>query len=294
MKELAYFWDTPAEGKGHFPQRFATFFFGLVRVIFTPLFRLRIVGSLPDARKNYLVCGNHYSYLDPVFVLLAVRPRPLRFLAKQEFFNNSIIARLASWVGAFPIVRGAADTKAIKRAVTMLKRGELVGIFPEGTRGREGQERQAHEGISLIANKAAAEVLPMRIWGTDKISPPGAKRWHFPQVTVAFGQPLSLNDKRYADLQKAERYALFAQDCLDAIYAIEPPGAGEQPERPTPGEQPEPLEARLPTPPAAPTPPTPPELPMTPEQPTPGEPPAAPELPEQSALPNSPQQDEEA
>jgi 1-acyl-sn-glycerol-3-phosphate acyltransferase len=109
----------------------------------------------------------------------------------------------------------------------MLRRGELVGIFPEGTRGHDGQEQKAHEGIALIASMAAADVLPVRLWGTSEISPPGSKRWHFPRVTLAFGEPLSLRDARYEGLEKTERYRRFARDCLEAIYAIELPAERE-------------------------------------------------------------------
>jgi 1-acyl-sn-glycerol-3-phosphate acyltransferase len=226
VKPLEHFWDSPAEGAGHFPQRFATFFAGLARLFARLLFRFRAYGrssELLATQKNYIICGNHHSYLDPVFAIIAVRPRPLRFLAKQEFFTNPAIARLASWEGAFPIRRGVADTRAIRRAAAMLRRGELVGIFPEGTRGREGNPSQAHEGIALIAAMARADVLPVRLWGTEKISPPGSRRWHFPRVTLAFGEPLSLDDPRYQGLQKSERYQRFARDCMDAVYSIEPP-----------------------------------------------------------------------
>jgi 1-acyl-sn-glycerol-3-phosphate acyltransferase len=243
MKPLDYFWDTSASGKDAYPQRFCTFFFFLVRISFTPIFRLRVIfsdvakfvrkqisGSVAQESRHtdgksagYIFCGNHRSYLDPVFVMLALRPMPIRFMAKEEFFANKVIARMASWVGAFPISRGKADMKSVKRSVAILKRGEPLGIFPEGTRVREGATRskELHDGIALIAHLAHADVIPFRLWGTEKISPPGSKRWHFPKVELTFGEPLSLNDTKYNDMEKNERFAAFTRDCMNAVYALE-------------------------------------------------------------------------
>jgi len=141
MKPLDYFYDTPASGEGHFPQRFTTFLAALVRVIFGLLFRYKAYGleqlqKLPVG-SGAIIVANHRSYLDPLFLLSVLRPRPIRFMAKEEFFGvHPLVARLTSWVGAFPVRRGTADLEAIKRPVRMLRRGELVGIFPEGTRVR--------------------------------------------------------------------------------------------------------------------------------------------------------------
>ncbi|MCL1890816.1 MAG: 1-acyl-sn-glycerol-3-phosphate acyltransferase [Coriobacteriia bacterium] len=258
MKPLDYFYDTPAEGKGHFPQRFAAFFFGLVWVIITPLFRFKFYnadflkeGRLRAAKKSeqpeqseqsaqleqpdqpeqvnqsgFIIAGNHSSYLDPLFVMMALRPRSMRFIGKEEFFKIPGIRRLAAWVGAYPVKRGEADMKAVKRSVTMLKRGELVGIFPEGTRGR-GHEanapREAHEGVALIAQLAKAQVVPVRLWGASEISPPGARRWHFPRITACFGVPLSLADEPYASLDKHQRLTQFTADVMAAVYELENP-----------------------------------------------------------------------
>jgi 1-acyl-sn-glycerol-3-phosphate acyltransferase len=115
--------------------------------------------------------------------------------------------------------------KAVKRSVAMLKRGEMLGIFPEGTRVRDGAERGSdiHEGIALIARLAKADVIPFRVWGTEKISPPGTRLWRFPKVRLSFGEPLSLNSSRYDGMEKNARLAAFAKDCMDAVYALEQP-----------------------------------------------------------------------
>jgi 1-acyl-sn-glycerol-3-phosphate acyltransferase len=229
MKPIDYFYDNPSSGEGHFPQRFCTFFMGLVRIIIKPLFRYKAYGldkpeSLPKG-SGFIVVGNHSSYLDPVFVMMALRPRPIRYIAKEQFLNFSrIIRRLAAWAGVFPVKRNSADTSAIKRSVRMLKRGEIVGIFPEGTRVRSSdQEVKYHEGVAFIAQLAKTPVVPARIWNADKIWPKGAHFFRLPKITLCFGDPLSLDDERFAALPKDERFKAFTHAIMEQVYTMEFP-----------------------------------------------------------------------
>ncbi|MDR0350437.1 MAG: 1-acyl-sn-glycerol-3-phosphate acyltransferase [Coriobacteriales bacterium] len=230
MKPLDFFYDNPASGPGHFPQRFCTFFAAAVRAVFGLLFRYKIYGldealsKLPEG-EGFLIVGNHRSYLDPVFVMSALRPRPVRFIAKEEFLDiHPAIARFAAWVGAFPIKRNTADLTAVKRAVRMLKRGEPVGIFPEGTRIRhEGQVPVYHEGAAFIARLAKVSVLPVRIWNTELIKPPGTRLFRCPKVILRFSEPLSLDEERFASLPKDERSAAFTTAIMTQIYTTPNP-----------------------------------------------------------------------
>ncbi|MCL1879917.1 MAG: 1-acyl-sn-glycerol-3-phosphate acyltransferase [Actinomycetia bacterium] len=228
MKPLDYFYDNPASGEGHWPQRFAKFFFAVVRLVFGLLFRYKVAGqevfSRLPADGGAIVAGNHHSYLDPVFALIVMRPRLLRFMAKQEYFDaNRVIARLTSWVGAFPVKRDSADMQAVKRSVRMLKRGELVGIFPEGTRQRfPGQQAVYHEGIALIAALADTPVVPMRIWGTERIKPYGKRMFRLPKISVRFGEPLVITEEPFASLPKDQRQKAFTEEVMRRVYALAP------------------------------------------------------------------------
>jgi len=226
MRPPDHYYDAPSQGKGRYPQWFAHFFFGLVRIVFTPLFRYRAYNAdfVKDAppEKSYILAGNHRSALDPVFLISVVRPKHVRFIAKEEFFSNAFFSHLFALVGAFPLKRGSADMKAIKRSVAMLKRGECLGIFPEGTRVRDASQPSTyHEGIALIAHLSKADVVPVRIWGNDRIRPAGSKRMHFPRITLRFGEPLSFEP--YEALPKEERFTAFTTAVMDALYALENP-----------------------------------------------------------------------
>jgi len=229
MKPLNYFFDTPSSGEGRFPQKFCIFFAGLFRVLFGPAFRYkaydlaRIKTQLKG--KGFIIAGNHRDYFDPLFVMSVMRPRPVRYLAKEEFFNhNKLLARATAWLGVFPVRRGTADMTAIKRAVHMLRRGEVIGIFPEGTRIRSAdQEVVYHEGVALIAALAKAPVVPVRLWNTDKIKPKGSRFFHFPRVVLRFGEPVSIEEERFASLPKDERHAAFTNEVMRLVYELEFP-----------------------------------------------------------------------
>jgi 1-acyl-sn-glycerol-3-phosphate acyltransferase len=234
VKPLDYFYDTPSWGEGRFPQRFNAFFNILVKLVFTPLFRYKaadseIVQMLP-AGKGAIIAPNHRSYLDGVFILSVLKPRPVRFMGKEEFFQvNPVLSRFAAWVGAYPVNRGTADMKAVKRSIRMLKRGELVGIFPEGTRiRREGQEVTYHEGVALIAAMADAPVIPVRIWGSERISPVGKRFFRPSKVSMRFGQPMYITDPPFDTMPKEQRYPAFTEAVMQSLYKLEPlPGTPE-------------------------------------------------------------------
>ena len=229
MKPLDYFYDTPSSGEGRFPQRFCTFFMGLLRVIFGLAFRYkaydldRIKAQLKG--KGFIVAGNHRDYFDPLFVMSVMRPRPVRYLAKEEFFKtNRIVARATSWLGIIPVKRGTADMTAVKRSVRLLKRGEILGIFPEGTRIRsKDQEVVYHEGVALISALAKVPVVPVRLWNTEKIKPKGSRFFHFPKVVLRFGEPVSIEEERFVSLPKDERHTAFTNEVMRLVYKLEFP-----------------------------------------------------------------------
>jgi len=128
-------------------------------------------------------------------------------MAKQELFRNKLFGALLKAVGAFPVKRESGDLGAIKKSLTILKRGDVLTMFPEGSR-REGQEQAAAKhGASLLAIKARVPVLPVYIEGSDSALPKGAKWIRPASVRIVVGNLITVEqlgaDTRDEALQRA-------------------------------------------------------------------------------------------
>ncbi|HEY8394152.1 MAG TPA: lysophospholipid acyltransferase family protein [Thermaerobacter sp.] len=158
--------------------------YSLAKAIFWLLFALVFrwdVRGLEHVPKGgpLLVVANHFSWLDPPLVG-TVLPRKVHFMAKQELFRYPLFGWLLKRVGAFPVRRGHPDRQALRHSLDLLRRGEVVGLFPEGTRNR-GSLGPFEPGAGLLAVKSGAPVLPVAIDGPYRIGR---------QVRVRIGPPL--------------------------------------------------------------------------------------------------------
>jgi 1-acyl-sn-glycerol-3-phosphate acyltransferase len=165
------------------------------------LFRLRARGreNLPREGGFVLAC-NHVSNFDPWPLGMPLWPRRfLRFMAKSELYWFPV-SLILNGAGAFPIRRGQADTEAIENAVRLAREGNIVAMFPEGTRRRKGlmktREARPRTGAARIALEAGVPLIPAAIAGTDKLIRLGPLR-------VAYGAPVELDDLRGADVRDA-------------------------------------------------------------------------------------------
>ena len=203
---------TPITGEGSAPWRLAHVLRVSLAKLILAAYRTRLLGlaNVP-ADGGYVIAGNHVSYLDPVLLWCGV-PRPTHFIARQDLFDAPGIGWLLPRVWAIPIKRASADREAIGRATSLLKHGEPVGIFPEGTRQASGagaELGEAHSGVAFIAGRAGAPVVPVGISGTERALPRGAWFPRFPRVTISFGEPVY--PEQFAELGRKER--------LDAMTA---------------------------------------------------------------------------
>jgi 1-acyl-sn-glycerol-3-phosphate acyltransferase len=167
-------------------------------------FRLRARGMEHLPKGGFVLAANHTSNFDPWPLAISLFPRrQLRFMAKSELFNPILKPVLAGG-GAFPVRRGEADLEAIHRAVELVRDGEIVVMFPEGTRRRKGlrkkHEARAHTGAARIALTAGAPLVPAAIKRTDRLSRLGPLR-------VAYGRPIPLDDLREQEVSPAAREA---------------------------------------------------------------------------------------
>jgi 1-acyl-sn-glycerol-3-phosphate acyltransferase len=166
------------------------------------LFRLRATGREHLPREGgYVLSANHVSNFDPWPLGLPLFPRQLRFMAKVELFRSPLWPILKG-AGAFKVHRGEGDEEAIRTAVQLARDGEVVVIFPEGTRREKGLvkkfQARPHTGAARVALEARVPLIPAAIAGTDNIRRLGPLR-------VAYGPPVPLEDLRGADRREAAR-----------------------------------------------------------------------------------------
>jgi 1-acyl-sn-glycerol-3-phosphate acyltransferase len=158
-----------------------------------------------------ILASNHLSFSDSFFLPLVVRRR-ITFIAKEEYFTGKGLkgrfsAGFFRGVGMIPVNRsgGTASEGALDAGMEVLDRGELFGIYPEGTRSPDGRLYRGRTGVARLALKAGVPVLPVAMVDTDKIQPPGQVRPNIHRVGVRIGAPLDFS--RYAGLED-DRYVL--------------------------------------------------------------------------------------
>lgn len=182
----------------------------IVRFVMLFVFRLKFVGqeNLP-AEGGVIVAFNHKSNFDPVMAGLSCK-RKLRFMAKEELFKNPLFGALIKALGAFPVRRGKGDIGAIKSSLKILGEGNVMLMFPEGHRIKDGRKVKAKPGVALIAQRAQVPVVPVCISGEYK--------WMH-KITVTYGKPISL-EEYYGQKLEQEKIQQIADNVLDEIRAL--------------------------------------------------------------------------
>lgn len=158
-----------------------------------------------------IIAANHLSFYDPIVIAVLIK-RPIHFMAKEEFFRNRLFGKFMSAINAFPVKRGSADLKAIKTAIAILEKGEILGIFPEGTRKSEGTEVEAQTGTALISMKTGTSVIPVACIGTKHFLP-------FRTVKVVFGQPIKYYNENETRIN-SKKIDEFSQQIADEINIL--------------------------------------------------------------------------
>ncbi len=155
------------------------------------LFRPRVTGGENIPRSGpVLIAPIHRSNVDFVFTLF-ISPRKVFFMAKQELFPVPVLGTLLRHLGAFPVARGTADRESLHLAEEVLRRGEALILFPEGTR-RDGRHVEAlRDGAMFVASRTGASTIPVGIAGSDLAMPAGAKLPRFKRVRVVVGAPIT-------------------------------------------------------------------------------------------------------
>jgi 1-acyl-sn-glycerol-3-phosphate acyltransferase len=197
----------------------------IMRALFKVFFRVlgswEVRGHENVPREGaVLLAPNHLSFLDPPLIGCALR-RPGWFMAKAELFRIPGFAWLIRGMHAYPVKRDRVDRAALKRTLEYLKQGEIVCVFPEGTRSATGELGPIEIGIGMLALKSGAPIVPVGIRGTDQMLPRDARRLHRAKIRVQFGRPLQVSpapDGR-AEREACQEVADRLRDALQRILA---------------------------------------------------------------------------
>jgi len=167
------------------------------------LFRLEFRGAEHLPRDGpAVVVANHQGYLDPLFVSMAT-PRPIRFLMTSDFYDVRAARPLFDLFGAIRVSMRGVNRDSVRRTLATLRRGELVGVFPEGRLSRDGRIGKLNPGAVFLAAKSGVPVVPARIRGSIDVLPKGEWLPRQASVSVRFGRPFRLSDPR--DHRAADR-----------------------------------------------------------------------------------------
>lgn len=168
----------------------------VARLVLSVAARVRVEGLADLPRSGPLiVVVNHLSNADPPLVVGWLTPalgRPMHILAKESLFVGPVGALLRSQ-GVTPVRAGGSDMEAFRAARSVLERGEVLCIFPEGTRSRSGVLQAAKTGVAMLATRANAPILPVGISGSDRFLGPGRRLPRFrSEIVVRVGRPFLL------------------------------------------------------------------------------------------------------
>ncbi|HYI75852.1 MAG TPA: lysophospholipid acyltransferase family protein [Gaiellaceae bacterium] len=152
------------------------------------LYRIELVGreNVPDS-GGCILAPNHESIFDP-FILGVATTREIRFMAKSELFGNRALAGVLRALGAFPVERGGGDHVAMSEAAELLRRGEVLGMFPQGT-SKQLARRPWHRGAARLALVTGTPIVPVRMTGTRAV--PLRTR-----VRIVVGEPIEVEEAR--------------------------------------------------------------------------------------------------
>jgi 1-acyl-sn-glycerol-3-phosphate acyltransferase len=179
------------------------------------LYRLRARGLEHVPPGGFVLAANHTSNFDPWPLGIPFLPkRQLRFMAKAELFNP-ILAPILRAGGAFKVRRGEGDVEAMRTAAELAREGEIVVMFPEGTRQKKGlrkkRDARPHTGAARIALTAGVPLVPAAIGGTDRLSRLGP-------LSVAYGEPIDVSDLEGMETKQAA--AIATERLMKAIEEL--------------------------------------------------------------------------
>jgi len=172
------------------------------------VYRIKIIGkeNIPKVGK-YILCGNHVHALDSAAITLTAK-RKIRFVAKEELYKNRFIKHLADTFGVIKIRRDSADMDAIKEMLKGLKNGNIIAIYPEGTRNGMEKHKDFKTGAAYMALKTNTQVIPVGIKGTFK---------PFSKITLNYGKPMDFSQYKNKEKDKEVQEAVTKEIMKEVV-----------------------------------------------------------------------------
>ena len=172
-------------------------------------YRAEIIGLENVPKDGALIfCGNHRSYLDPP-LMVATAKRDMKFLAKEELYENKFLKFLGWAFEAIPVKRDEKDVSAIKNSLKVLKNGDCIALFPEGTRNGLEKGEKVKDGVAFFAVRSGAKVIPCGIKGGTK---------EHRKVTITYGKPLDYS--KYKGSKDKEVFDKVTEEIMDKIIEL--------------------------------------------------------------------------
>ena len=208
--------------------------FRVIKLLLAPFVRLfgrPVVTGMQHVPQHgpVILASNHLSFSDSMFLILVLRRR-VTFLAKKEYFSTRglhgwFMRRFFTAAGQIPVDRGHAGraVAAQRQAEEILYRGEIWGIYPEGTRSPDGRLHRGKTGAMRVALASGAPVVPVALRGTDRVNPPGTLIWRPGRVQVTFCPPMDLTPYR----GRVQNQAL-ARELTDELMRILAAHSGQE------------------------------------------------------------------
>lgn len=190
--------------------RYYRLIYAVVWPFFNMLYPVKAVGRENIPEGAALICPNHTSAIDPLFVVFAFqRKHIMRVMSKKEVMSWPVIGWLLKKAGVFGVDRGAADITAVKTALRHLKEGRKLLLFPEGTRVAEGESVEAKTGAAMFSTRAGVPIVPVYITGKKRL---------FRRNLVVIGQPYQ--PQVAGRKGTSEEYHAIADDLMERIRAL--------------------------------------------------------------------------
>lgn len=183
----------------------------IIKLLNLILYNIHVEGeeNIPET-GGVVLCPNHISNYDPLAVATHMK-RQVHFMAKAELYKNFIVRKVLLAVGTIPVDRGKVSLETLKESLRVLKNGEILGIFPEGTRVKNGERKKPMEGFVVFALKTKSPILPVHIEGEYKFRG---------KINIKFGKPIELNEY-YGKKVKPEEMSKISEKIMDIVYDLQ-------------------------------------------------------------------------